>query len=51
MIVVKEGYVGRLIGKSGERINGIESDTKMKVRVMELKPDFKDIIRAVYPLP
>ena len=51
LIVVKEGNAGRLIGKSGERINGIESDTKMKVRVVELKLDFKDIIRAVHPLP
>ena len=50
MIVVKEGNTGRLIGKSGERINGIESDTKMKVRVVELKLDFKDMIRAVHPL-
>ena len=48
LIVVKGGNAGRL---SGERINGIESDTKMKVRVVELKLDFKDIISAVHPLP
>jgi len=51
LIIVKEGYAGRVIGKNGERVNDIEKDTGNKVRVVELKLDFKEFIKAVHPIP
>lgn len=50
LIVVKEGYQGRIIGKGGERINAIEKDTELKLRAIELTLDFKPFIRAVHPI-
>ncbi|MEM4561925.1 MAG: PhoH family protein [Desulfurococcaceae archaeon] len=50
LIVVKEGFQGRLIGKGGERINAIEKDTELKLRAVELTLDFKPFIRAVHPV-
>jgi phosphate starvation-inducible protein PhoH len=51
LIIVKEGSAGRVIGKNGERINNIEKDVSKKLRVVELKLDFKELIRAVHPVP
>jgi phosphate starvation-inducible protein PhoH len=50
LIVAKEGYQGRVIGKGGERVQAIEKDTEMKIRVVELTLDFKPFIRAVHPV-
>ncbi|MEB3779473.1 MAG: PhoH family protein [Desulfurococcales archaeon] len=50
LIIVKEGYMGRLIGTGGERIASIEEDTGLKLRSIELTLDFKELIRAVHPV-
>ncbi len=50
LIVVKEGYLGRLVGRNGERINKIEEDTEMRLRAVELTLDFKNLIRAIHPI-
>ncbi|MEM4864278.1 MAG: PhoH family protein, partial [Desulfurococcaceae archaeon] len=36
LIVAKEGYLGRVIGKGGERIEAVEADTGLKIRAIEL---------------
>jgi len=51
LIVVKQGHFGRLVGKGGERINAIEEDTSKSIRGVELSLDFKELIRAVHPVP
>jgi phosphate starvation-inducible protein PhoH len=51
LVITKEGYLARLIGKKGERIGRIEKDVNMKIRVVELTLNFKDIIAAIHPLP
>jgi phosphate starvation-inducible protein PhoH len=48
LIIAKEGYQGRV--KGGERVQAIEKDTEMKIRVVELTLDFKPFIRAVHPV-
>ncbi|MEM4786325.1 MAG: PhoH family protein [Desulfurococcaceae archaeon] len=50
LIVAKEGYLGRVIGKGGERIEAVEADTGLKIRAIELTLDFKPLIRAVHPV-
>lgn len=50
IIIVKEGSLGRLIGKGGERIESIEADTNLKLRGVELTLDFKPLIRAMHPV-
>jgi len=50
LIVVKEGYLGRLVGRGGERIQKIEQDTEMRLRAVELTLDFTNIIRAIHPV-
>lgn len=50
LIIVKEGFQGRIIGKGGERINAIEKDVEMRLRAIELTLDFKPFIRAVHPV-
>jgi len=50
LIIAKEGYQGRVIGKGGERIQAIEKDTEMRIRVVELTLDFKPFIRAIHPV-
>ena len=50
LIIVKEGYLGRLVGRGGERIQKIEEDTEMRLRAVELTLDFTSIIRAVHPV-
>ncbi len=50
LVIVKEGYLGRLIGRGGERIEAIESDTGLKIRGVELSLDFKQLIRAIHPV-
>ncbi len=50
LIIVKEGYLGRLVGRGGERIQKIEQDTEMRLRAVELTLDFTNIVRAVHPV-
>ncbi|MET1160462.1 MAG: PhoH family protein [Thermoprotei archaeon] len=50
LIVAKEGYLGRVIGKGGERIEAVEADTGLRLRAVELTLDFKPFIRAVHPV-
>lgn len=50
LVIVKEGYLGRLVGKGGERISQIEEDTELRLRAVELTLDFKSIIRAIHPV-
>lgn len=50
ILVSKEGYQGRLIGKGGERITAMEKDLGMKLRAVEASLDFKPLIRAVHPV-
>lgn len=50
IIIVKEGYLGRLVGKKGERVNNIEKDANMKLRAVELSLDFKEMVRTIHPI-
>ncbi len=50
LVIVKEGYLGRLVGRGGERIQKIEQDTEMRLRAVELTLDFTNIIRAIHPV-
>jgi len=50
LIIVKEGYLGRLVGRGGERIQRIEEDTELRLRAVELSLDFTNIIRAIHPV-
>lgn len=50
LIVVKEGHLGRIIGRGGERIESIEADTGLKLRAVELRLDFKPVVRAIHPV-
>ena len=50
LIIVKEGYLGRLVGRGGERIQKIEEDTELRLRAVELSLDFTNIVRAVHPV-
>jgi len=50
LMIVKEGYLGRLVGRGGERIQNIEQDTELRLRAVELTLDFTNIIRAVHPV-
>ncbi len=50
LIIVKEGSLGRLVGRGGERIQRIEEDTNLKIRAVELTLRFEDIIRAIHPV-
>ncbi|RLF12884.1 MAG: PhoH family protein, partial [Thermoprotei archaeon] len=44
LIVVKEGYLARLIGRGGERITKMEREVGMKLRALELTLNFVDFI-------
>ena len=50
LIVVKEGYLARLIGRGGERITKMEREVGMKLRALELTLNFVDFIRAIHPV-
>lgn len=49
LIVVKQGHMGRLVGRGGERINSAEKELNLKLRGVELNLDFKEIVRALHP--
>ncbi len=50
LIIAKEGYLGRVIGKGGERIEAVEADTGLRLRAVELSLDFRPFIRAIHPV-
>lgn len=50
LIIVKNGSLGRLVGRGGERIQKIEEDSELRIRAIELNLDFKEVIRAVHPI-
>ncbi|MCX8195666.1 MAG: PhoH family protein [Acidilobaceae archaeon] len=50
LIVAKEGYMGRLIGQRGERIQAIEKEAGARIRAVQLTLDFKDFVRALHPV-
>jgi len=50
LIIVKEGHLGRLVGRGGERINKIEGEVGLKIRSIELTLDFRELVRAIHPV-
>ncbi len=50
LIIVKEGHMGRIVGKGGERIRSIEEETELRLRAVELTLDFTEFIRAIHPV-
>ncbi|MEM4717665.1 MAG: PhoH family protein [Desulfurococcaceae archaeon] len=50
LIISKEGYQGRLIGKGGERINAMEKELDMRLRAVEATLDYKPFIRSIHPV-
>jgi len=50
IVIVKEGYLARLIGKGGERISKIEEETQLRLRAVELTLNFVELIRAMHPV-
>ena len=50
LIVVKEGYLGRLVGKGGERIRAVEQDLGLRIRAIELTLELKNLITAIHPV-
>jgi len=49
LIIVKQGHLGRLVGRGGERINAAEQELGKRLRGVELNLDFRDMVRAVHP--
>jgi len=49
LIIVKQGHLGRLVGRGGERINAAEQELNKRLRGVELNLDFRDMVRAVHP--
>jgi Phosphate starvation-inducible protein PhoH, predicted ATPase len=50
LIVAKEGHLGRVVGKGGERIKAIEGESNLRVRTVEMNLNFKEWIRALHPV-
>lgn len=50
LIISKEDFLGRLIGRGGERIRKIEEDSGLFIRAVELREDLRDIVTALHPL-
>lgn len=51
LVVAKQGHLGRVVGRGGERINAAEKEAGKRLRAIELNLDFKDFIRALHPTP
>ncbi|MEM4502143.1 MAG: KH domain-containing protein, partial [Ignisphaera sp.] len=49
LIIVKQGHMGRLVGRGGERINVAEKELSKKLRGAELNLDFKEMVRSLHP--
>ncbi len=50
LIIAKEGHLGRVVGKGGERIRSVENESGLRIRVAEMTLDFKSWIRAIHPV-
>jgi len=50
LVISKENYLGRLIGKGGERIRKIEEESGLSLRGVELTLDLKQVIVAIHPV-
>lgn len=50
IVIAKKGYLGRIIGKGGEKIRKIEEESKLSLRGVELDLDFKPIVSAIHPV-
>jgi len=50
LIISKSGYLGRIIGRGGERIRRIEEESGLTLRGVELDLDFKPLISAIHPV-
>ncbi len=50
LIIAKEGHLGRVVGRGGERIRTVENESGLRVRVVEMTLDFKNWIRAIHPV-
>lgn len=50
IVVSKENYLGRLIGKGGERISKIEEESGLSIRGVELSLDLKQLIVTMHPV-
>jgi len=49
LAIAKQGHLGRVVGKGGERIESAEKELNMKLRAVELSLDFTAWIRAIHP--
>lgn len=50
LVIVKQGHLGRLVGKGGERINAMEKELNKRIRGIELSLDFTQLVRALHPV-
>lgn len=50
LVFVKEGHLGRAVGRGGERIKNVENDTGLRLRLVEMSLDFKNWVRALHPV-
>lgn len=50
LLISKEGYLGRLIGKGGERIQKMEKESGMALRGVELTLDLKQLVASMHPV-
>jgi len=50
LVISKENYLGRLIGKGGERIRKVEEESGLSLRGVELTLDLKQLIVAIHPV-
>ncbi|ADY02070.1 PhoH family protein [Vulcanisaeta moutnovskia 768-28] len=50
LIIAKEGHLGRVVGKGGERIKAIEGESNLRVRTVEMNLNFREWIRALHPV-
>uniref|UniRef100_A0A7J2TZW0 PhoH family protein n=1 Tax=Ignisphaera aggregans TaxID=334771 RepID=A0A7J2TZW0_9CREN len=49
LVVTKQGHLGRVVGRGGERINSAEKELNKKLRAVELNLDFKELVKALHP--
>ena len=51
LVVTKVGHLGRVVGKGGERIQAVEKELSMRIRVIELSLNFEELLSAIHPAP
>jgi phosphate starvation-inducible protein PhoH len=50
LVIVKEGQLGRVVGRGGERIRVVEGEVGARLRLLEMTLDFKQWIRSIHPV-